>query len=341
MVAHLILSPYLKPPSRMPKLHIIPASELLSPPNAADSAAIRLSPNISTFAALFRTGHEGQAAVFIDAQLSISMPTDVDPNLVASRTSAATQPAPSASSSPSPPAPPPPGSPSTPPPSPRSPSPPLPPPWWVTDAALAPVAKHLIGAAALASSLTSSGSWAVEVTDPRPGTLLVSRAAPAAGQEYFKDALILLVKVCHCSPSIFGVLLSAPAPSPAVTVGHTMLPTVRAHLPAFVNHTLHMGGPAGPHMTVLHTASHVSGASQIQPGVYSGGCPNDAQHRVTAAEVSADDFTFYSGYAAWPIARLKEEVRQGKWGVVKASSDFLNAAIRNGMTAAAVERELL
>ena len=64
-------------------------------------------------------------------------------------------------------------------------------------------------------------------------------------------------------------------------------------------------------MTVLHTASHVAYTSAIQPGVYAGGCPSDAQRRVTAGEASADDFTFYSGYAAWPIERLKEEVREG------------------------------
>ena len=92
-----------------------------------------------------------------------------------------------------------------------------------------------------------------------------------------------------------------------------MAPAARPRLHSFVNHTLRIGGPAGPHVTALHDAASVAGAQEVQPGVYAGGCPVDAQRRVDAGEISADAFSFVAGYAAWPIERLRDEVRAGRW----------------------------
>lgn len=322
------------------KLHVLPASELDlgAGINREDAPALKLKPTLSQFSGLFSvsTGNNKAAGVaFIEADIS-EEPTDVVvTSVVISAAGHVTAASPVVSSLVV--SPPPAASPSPPP----SPSTPPPPPWWVQDALRAPLAKTDAGAKALAAGKTT-GDWAIEVTDPRPGTLLVARTSePPPGQPYFADAAILLVKVCHCRPSIFGIVLSGPPSATNLTVGDTMAPAARPRLHSFVNHTLRIGGPAGPHVTALHDAASVAGAQEVQPGVYAGGCPVDAQRRVDAGEISADAFSFFAGYAAWPIERLRDEVRAGRWGVVKASRERLMRAIRQGASATDLESELI
>jgi putative AlgH/UPF0301 family transcriptional regulator len=331
------------------KLHVIPSSELSISP--VDAPAMKLQPSLSQFTTLFKSsvslsGGGHQASVYVEADVSPE-PTDV---VVASvvvdahghiTTATTAMAAATLPPSPLPPVASPPPSPSSPVADQPPPNQPPPPPWWVTDASKAPVAKTAAGAAALAAD-KPSGRWAVEVHDPRPGTLLLSRGGAApAGQPYYEDAAVLLVKVCHCRPSIFGLVLPRRAGATNLTVGLTMPPPVRIALHSFVNHSLRVGGPAGPHVTTIHDAKSVAGALELQPGVYAGGCPMDAQRRIDRGELSADAFTFFTGYAAWPIERLRDEVRSGKWGVAKASTELLLAAVREGTSAAALERELL
>jgi hypothetical protein len=116
------------------------------------------------------------------------------------------------------------------------------------------------------------------VLDARPGTLLIGdEGAFGEGENYYNGAVVLLVKVCGCNPSIFGVILNrlathtmaeefcprrsllghiaspklhltlTPSPTPILTL------TVRsaAHYPAFTNNTVHLGGPVGPYWSVL------------------------------------------------------------------------------------------
>ena len=130
---------------------------------------------------------------------------------------------------------------------PLAPPPSAPPPWWITDSKRAARAKNV---SLVPTSDAAGGRWAYEVLDPRPGTVLLSAGQSASGQPYLEDAAVLLVHVCACHPAVFGVLLSAPTAS---LMGGEFCPTARAHYPAFVNHTIHMGGPVGPHWTVLHS----------------------------------------------------------------------------------------
>ena len=51
--------------------------------------------------------------------------------------------------------------------------------------------------------------YAYEVLDARPGTLLIGdEGAFGEGENYYNGAVVLLVKVCGCHPSIFGVILN-------------------------------------------------------------------------------------------------------------------------------------
>ena len=75
------------------------------------------------------------------------------------------------------------------------------------------------------------------------------------------------------------------------------------------------------------------GALEIVDGLYVGGCLKDAQKRVARGEAAADDLAFFSGYAAWPIETLNEEIAAGTWRVVAASAKVVAAA------AAAVDGE--
>ena len=51
--------------------------------------------------------------------------------------------------------------------------------------------------------------YAYEVLDARPGTLLIGdEGAFGEGENYYNGAVVLLVKVCGCNPSIFGVILN-------------------------------------------------------------------------------------------------------------------------------------
>ena len=58
-------------------------------------------------------------------------------------------------------------------------------------------------------SVADAGLYAYEVRDARPGTLLIgNEGAFGEGENYFNGAVVLLVKVCGCNPSIFGVILN-------------------------------------------------------------------------------------------------------------------------------------
>ena len=221
-------------------------------------------------------------------------------------------------------------------PSPPSPPPPLAPPstperkaepWWLAESRLPPrpaVANKTMPEA------DAPGTWAYEVLDPRPGTLLLARpsARIPPSQPYFAQAVILLVKACTCQPSIYGLLLSSP-PRRNHTLGEMMCPVARQRYHSFVNHTVRAGGPVGPMWTTVQAAP-LRGALEPLPGVHVGGCLADAQSKVDAGTLEADELTFYSGYAAWPIARLRTEMATGQWMVAKASSKLILEGVRKG-----------
>jgi len=169
------------------------------------------------------------------------------------------------------------------------------------------------------------GVWAYEVIDARPGVVLLSTGAgEIPGQPYFRDAAVLLVKVCEHHPMIFGVSLSTLSNE---TMAAHFCPSARQAYPAFVNNSIHLGGPIGPHWTVLHQRP-TAGSLELAPGMHAGGCLRDAQRQVDAGRAAAADFHFYSGYASWSIEQLDEEIAAGKWRLAQAASNLLFAGIR-------------
>jgi len=180
-----------------------------------------------------------------------------------------------------------------------------------------------------ALSGADAGQYAYEVLDARPGTLLIGgEGAFGEGENYYNGAVVLLVKVCGCNPSIFGVILNRPA---AHTMAEEFCPRSAAHYSAFANNTVHLGGPVGPYWSVLSPQPTVGGF-EVAPGMgmHVVGSLAQAHAAVQRGELRATDVNFFSGYAAWPIERLKEEVADGKWKVARASKALLTSGLASG-----------
>jgi len=147
---------------------------------------------------------------------------------------------------------------------------------------------------------------------------------------------VLLVKVCGCHPSIFGLILNRPA---AHTMNDEFCPRSRAAYPRFVNNSVFVGGPVGPYWTVT-SPQPTRGGFSIAPGLHVVGSLSQTQAAVMAGELAPSDVRFYSGYAAWPIERLKQEVAAGKWRVAQASKEFLAAGLAGGNLRASLQAQL-
>jgi len=219
-------------------------------------------------------------------------------------------------------APPPPSPLPTPLPSPTPSPPPSRPKPWLVEMKRAP--RPLNGTSPIPDG--TRGRWAYGVQDIRPGTVLLANKPFGTSKSYFEGAAILLLKVCGCHPSIFGVILSAPTTQ---RMEDHFCPTAKRNYPAFLNSSVRLGGPVGPHWTLLHTLPEAH-AEQLSDGLFMGGSLAEAQRVVSAGRASPADMLFYSGYAAWPIERLEAEVRDGQWSVVKASSTLLFEAAKVG-----------
>lgn len=275
-----------------------------------------MTPSREQFSALFPTDSARVAAVYVETPPT--SPLDLEPNLMTRA-----EPSPLLRLSAASPLSPPPS------PSPMSPSPPAPPaplPWWVVQSRLPPRPRSNASARAAGSP----GHWAYEVLDARPGTVLLAKEADPR-RPYFDDAVVLLVHTCHCHPNIFGIILSSKPTQ--MSVGQTMCPLARSRYPSFVNERVRMGGPAGPHYTMLHNAS-LAGDVSLAPGLRVGGSLAQAQARVDAHTLEASEVLFFSGYAAWPLARLEEEVAEGRWSIASASSALLLDRVRAGTLSA-------
>lgn len=210
------------------------------------------------------------------------------------------------------------------PPSPLAPPPHAAPPSpkpWIEDAKLAPRAANASKAAKAA---------AFEVLDVRPGTLLIGGNGFSEEEAMYNGAVVLLMRVCGCHPSIFGLILNRPANQ---TMADHFCPRSTAAYPALVNSTAYLGGPVGPYWSVL-SPRPTSHSYSPTAGVHVVGSLGETHQQVVDGALSADDVRFFSGYAAWPISRLEEEVAQGKWKVAKASEALLLSGLRGGDLAA-------
>lgn len=189
---------------------------------------------------------------------------------------------------------------------------------WIQDARLPPRPTNVTKAAV--EQATHAQEWAFGVMEPRPGTVLVG-SSDFGEDSLYKDAVILLLKVCGCHPSIFGIILNAPS---NLTMGDEFCPVARGRYPLFVNNSVLLGGPVGPQWTVLADRPTAGSFAVANEGSFHVvGSLADAHDKVARGELTASAVSFFSGYIAWPIARLEQEVRDGKWSVLKASTPLL------------------
>jgi len=167
--------------------------------------------------------------------------------------------------------------------------------------------------------------WANLSSEVRVGALLLGASgAWGAQQRYFNGAAVLLLHMCGCH-SVLGVILNMPTRD---TMSRAFCPRTRNMYSAFLDNTIYMGGPVGPHWITLHGHA-VRGATPLLPGVYSGGDLRDAHAQVVSGAASADDTWFMHGYAAWPLARLQAEADAGQWTVVQAPARRLLQLAKN------------
>jgi putative AlgH/UPF0301 family transcriptional regulator len=99
-------------------------------------------------------------------------------------------------------------------------------------------------------------------------------------------------------------------------------PEGAALCPSFANNSVHLGGPAGPHWTVLFPFP-TAGSLEVTAGVHVGAALGEAHGAVLAGVARSDEVTFLSGYLAWPLELLSQQVEFGQWTVARASPALL------------------
>jgi len=168
--------------------------------------------------------------------------------------------------------------------------------------------------------LNMPGKWAFELTKAVPGSIMLANGT-FPGQSYFEGAVILLLKVCRCHKSMFGVILNSPS---AEKMESAFCPNSRLRYPLFRNETIYRGGPVGPKWTVLQNFS-TGHAYEVTHGIFAQSVLSESHTEVMAAQLSPLDVKFIAGYSAWPLFRLDQEVADRKWRVVKASGELLSS----------------
>jgi len=207
---------------------------------------------------------------------------------------------------------------SPPPPSPSPPGAPPPrgPQAWVVESRLPP--------RPVASKAYNESVDAFLVQDARPGTVLVGGKGFQGAYSFLNGAVVLLLSVCHCQPSIYGVVLNSMTQE---TMGSVFCPNAASRYPNFVNSTVRSGGPNAPHWTVLSTSAS-SGAREVERGLFAGGSLLDLNRQVSMGKASVASVGFYSGYVAWRISDLRKQVANGQWLVAKAPASLLLKSAR-------------
>jgi len=194
---------------------------------------------------------------------------------------------------------------------PTSPPPRAPPPWWVVEAQLPPRPVNPRAA--------HNATDTFLVKDARPGTVLFAGKGFGGAHSFLNGAAILLLSVCHCQPSIYGVVLNTMTHD---TMASAFCPSAAARYASFLNATTRYGGPNAPHWTVL-SRSASPGARLVVPGLFAGGSLLDLNRQVARGGLDAGSVAFYSGYVAWRLADLNKQIENGQWLVAKAPASML------------------
>jgi len=210
---------------------------------------------------------------------------------------------------------------SSPPPPPFAPPPTTPSremPFWLRESLLPP---RPLKSGVNTNDTNPAHEWAYLVRDARPGTVLIGdHDFPVAPNVSMRNPVILLLRVCSCQPTIFGVVLNA---GTDLSMSDAFCPPSAARYPAFLNNSIRSGGASGSHWTLLSRISS-SGSSEVLPGLHAGGSLLELQRAAARGDVAAiDDVAFFHGFAAWPLSQLDAEIGKGLWTVARASAAVL------------------
>lgn len=165
--------------------------------------------------------------------------------------------------------------------------------------------------------------WSHAITHPERGCLLVARM-PDLGM--FSYSVILMTEHDDEVGSS-GLVLNMSTPLHVANLG------LEEHINASLGKSpLYIGGPVTRNLLhVLHGCPEVEGSMEIIPGVYAGGVESAAE-LVLQGRIDPSEFRLLAGYSGWEPYQLSEEIRQGAWHVISASSDVILGCIKGDYT---------
>lgn len=161
--------------------------------------------------------------------------------------------------------------------------------------------------------------WSHAISHPERGCLLVAKM-PDLGM--FSYSVILMTEHDDDVGSS-GLVLNMSTPLHVANLG------LEEHIDASLGTCqLYIGGPVTRNLLhVLHGRPEVEGSMEIVPGVYAGGVESAAE-LVMQGQVDPSEFRLLAGYSGWEPYQLSDEIRQGAWHVISASSDVILGCIK-------------
>ncbi len=161
--------------------------------------------------------------------------------------------------------------------------------------------------------------WSHPISHPERGCLLVAKM-PDLGM--FSYSVILMTEHDDEVGSS-GLVLNMSTPLHVANLG------LEEHINVSLGKCpLYIGGPVTRNLLhVLHGRPEVEGSMEIVPGVYAGGVESAAD-LVLKGHVAPSEFRLLAGYSGWEPYQLSEEIRQGAWHVISASSTVILGCIK-------------
>lgn len=136
------------------------------------------------------------------------------------------------------------------------------------------------------------------------GKFLLSE--PTLGDVHFSRTVVLVVS--HTSEGSTGFILNRPMQLRISDLG-----------PEFelADLALYEGGPVELNtLHYVHTLADLTGAIEVQDGVYWGG--DFEELKLRASDFSDATIRFFLGYSGWGAGQLEHEIHQGTWVVAEA-----------------------
>jgi len=137
-------------------------------------------------------------------------------------------------------------------------------------------------------------------------------ASPYLADPNFVRTVVLLVQ--HNKEGAFGLVLNRPSDN---TIRHLW---EQVHAPPCENdQAVHVGGPVSGPLMALHTLGDLS-ELEIVPGIYFAA---ERGHLEQLVERGTGKFKLFIGHSGWGAKQLENELEQGAWLTVPATSDYV------------------